>query len=224
MIKRPGCSLLLICSLQSGKRVDNGRKVSATGGYCYKASRPTEEGGTHLTDEPLAAALADLFSNQAVAGFGDGPGMYKTVIERTGKVQTYDAFDGAPYVEEVTNGSVWFLDLSAPQYGLKAYDWILCIEVAEHIPQQYEAIFLSNLVRHARRGIVLSWAGPHQGGLAHVNGRAIEYVADKMRDLGFTHEPEATQLLRGASTYNHLRRNINVFVRLDRKSFREEDI
>ena len=177
-----------------------------------------------MTDKSLAAALANILSNEAVASFGDGAGTYKSLIEGTGKVKMYDAFDGAPYVEEVTNGSVTFLDLSAPQYGLKAYGWIVCIEVAEHIPREYEAIFLSNLVRHARIGIVLSWARPHQAGLSHVNNRPIEYVSEKMRVSGFTLDPQATQLLRTASTYDHLKRNVNVFVRLNRASFREEDV
>ncbi len=129
--------------LQSGKEDARGKKVSPTGGYCYKASRPKESGGRHMTDKSLSVALADILSNEAVASFGDGAGTYKSLIEGTGKVKVYDAFDGAPYVEEVTNGSVKFLDLSAPQYGLKAYGWIVCIEVAEHIPRQYEAVFLS---------------------------------------------------------------------------------
>ncbi len=210
------------CMLQTQQQVPDWKAVSPTGGYCYKAS--TSRGGQHITDETLASALADFFSNQAVAGFGDGPGVYKALIEGTGKVQTYDAFDGTPYAEDVTNGSVKFLDLTAPQYGLKAYDWILCLEVAEHIPRQYEAIFLSNLVRHARNGTVLSWGRPRQGGLAHVNNRPIEYITEKMRDRGFRHDLEATQLLRNACSREHLSRNMNVFVRLDRDSFRGEDI
>ena len=31
--------------------------------------------------------------------------------------------------------------------------------------------FLDNIVRHARIGVVLSWAVPGQGGFHHVNGR-----------------------------------------------------
>ncbi|KAK7004452.1 hypothetical protein BgiMline_005973, partial [Biomphalaria glabrata] len=55
---------------------------------------------------------------------------------------------------------VRFLDLTAPHYGLPIYDWILSIEVAEHIPAKFEEIYLDNLVRHAREGIILSWAVP----------------------------------------------------------------
>ena len=53
-----------------------------------------------------------------------------------------------------------YLDLTLPQYGLPLYDWVISLEVAEHIPAESEAIYLDNIVRHAREGVVLSWAVP----------------------------------------------------------------
>jgi 2-polyprenyl-3-methyl-5-hydroxy-6-metoxy-1,4-benzoquinol methylase len=32
------------------------------------------------------------------------------------------------------------MDLSIPQYGIRQYDWIISLEVAEHIPEKYEAV------------------------------------------------------------------------------------
>jgi hypothetical protein len=29
------------------------------------------------------------------------------------------------------------MDLSIPQYGILQYDWIISLEVAEHIPEKY---------------------------------------------------------------------------------------
>jgi len=55
---------------------------------------------------------------------------------------------------------VSYLDLTLPQYGLPLYDWVISLEVAEHIPAESEAIYLDNIVRHAREGVVLSWAVP----------------------------------------------------------------
>ena len=43
------------------------------------------------------------------------------------------------------------------------------MEVAEHIPSQFEAQFLMNLVQHAKKGILLSWGVPGQQGVGHVN-------------------------------------------------------
>jgi tryptophanyl-tRNA synthetase len=41
------------------------------------------------------------------------------------------------------------MDLSIPQYGIRQYDWIISLEVAEHIPKKYEAVYLDNIFRHA---------------------------------------------------------------------------
>ena len=49
----------------------------------------------------------------------------------------------------VSHGSVRFMDLSIPQYGIRQYDWIISLEVAEHIPEKYEAVYLDIIFRHA---------------------------------------------------------------------------
>ena len=112
----------------------------------------------HKTDERFAKTLSQFLAGYRVGSFGDGPGSYKEIFENLKQVQLYDAFDGAPYSEEKTNGRVKFLDLSVPIYHLNTYDWIVSVEVAEHIPKEFEHIFLDNLVRHAEIGIVLSWS------------------------------------------------------------------
>ena len=55
------------------------------------------------------------------------------------QVASYDAFDGAPFAKETTEGRVEFLDLSVPVYHFNQYDWVLSLEVTEHIPIKYEA-------------------------------------------------------------------------------------
>jgi len=79
--------------------------------------------------------------------FSSLAGQYKKLIDESGQVRRYDAFDGSPYCEQVSEGRVRHLDLSVPQYGLPIYDWIVSLEVAEHIPPQFEAAFLDNLFR-----------------------------------------------------------------------------
>ncbi len=77
-----------------------------------------------------------------------------------------------------------YLDLTLPQYGLPMYDWVISLEVAEHIPAQFEAVYMDNIARHAREGVVLSWARPGQGGYSHVNNRPFEYVVKLFDDMG----------------------------------------
>lgn len=188
-----------------------GTGTSNTGGWCETSSK--EHSGYHVTDKPLVPALAELFKGKYVASFGDGPGRYKQLLLETGKLNGYDAYDGAPFTETTSEGRVVFLDLTLPQYGLPLYDWIISLEVAEHIPNQYESAFISNIVRHAKEGVVLSWAVPGQGGHAHVNNRPLEYVVSLMESFGFKHDKSGSEKLKNAATLPWLKSNTNVYRR-----------
>ena len=56
------------------------------------------------------------------------------------------------------------------------WDWVMSIEVAEHVPRSAEARFVHTILSAQPRGVVLSWALPGQGGFHHVNCQSNEYV------------------------------------------------
>jgi len=60
----------------------------------------------HYTDKRLARALADFFAGWTVVGFGEGIGAYRKFVLSTGKVRTYDAYDGSPFIRNITGGKV----------------------------------------------------------------------------------------------------------------------
>ena len=128
----------------------------------------------------------------------------------------YDSFDGAPYAPETTNNNVNFLDLSVPIYHLDKYDWVISLEVAEHIPEKFENIFIENLVRHSKEGIILSWAAVGQGGHSHVNTRDFPYIKSKMEEKGYMFDEENSAAFKKAATFGWFKNNVNVF---RRKSF-----
>ena len=82
-------------------QVEKQSSISETGGWCNAAVR-----AEHATDERLAGALATLFTGRTVVGLGDGRGEYRKRILRTHKVRKYDAYDGAPYIRNITGGQV----------------------------------------------------------------------------------------------------------------------
>lgn len=127
----------------------------------------------------------------------------------------YDAYDGSPYAPEVGETKVHFLDLSVPQYGLPVYDWVISLEVAEHIPRQFEKSFLDNVARHAYKGVILSWAVPDQGGYSHVNRRTQAYVKAAMLNRGFLVDLEATSKMQRAAQLPWLKENTVVYRRMD---------
>ena len=106
-----------------------------------------------------------------------------------------------------------FLDLTLPQYWLPRYDWVLSLEVLEHIPHQYESIVLDNIVRAAGSGVVLSWAPPGQKGFQHINGRYPAYVEHAMFSRHFVADRPKSLALRQEATLPWFKKNIVVFVR-----------
>lgn len=189
----------------------NKLRVSESGGWCATVSG--ENSREHKTDTKLVPALADFFSGKLVASFGDGPGVYKQMLTETGKLKAYDAYDGAPYSEKTSEGRVDFLDLTLPQYGIPVYDWIISLEVAEHIPAKFESVYIDNIVRHAKEGVILSWAKPGQSGYSHVNNKPFDYVKKLFSNLGFEHDANASDLLKGSASVMWLKENTNVYRR-----------
>ena len=66
----------------------------------------------------------------------------------------------------------------------KRWDWVMSLEVGEHIPKEYEQIFIDNIVKHACKGIILSWAVVGQGGHNHINCQNNDYVIQQMNSRG----------------------------------------
>ena len=154
-----------------------------------------EESYTYYLDKGLARALAALFGRGSVLEFGAGTGCYVAALRRAGYT-SLRAYDGAPGVERLTGGLVQRADLTA-RLSFGPSDWVLCLEVAEHIPRAHEEAFVQNLHAHNRRGIVLSWSN-NEGGNGHVNLRTVEWVAARFGALGYDHDAAATKALRDA--------------------------
>jgi len=108
---------------------------------------------------------------------------------------------------------VKFLDLTLPQYWLPRYDWVLSMEVLEHIGVGYETVVLDNIDRAAGHGAVLSWASPGQAGFHHVNNRPAEYLRKVMQTRGFRLDVPTSQKLRTVAKFPWLKRNLVVFYR-----------
>ena len=130
------------------------------------------------------------------------------------KVKRYDAFDGAPFSEKDSQETVKHMHLTNPQFGLKLSDSVVSIEIAEHIPSKYESIFLDNIFRHAKEGIILSWAVPGQGGLAHVNNKPLRYVFRKMLENNFLVDMTSSNYLQDNCGFQHLKKNVYAYTKI----------
>ena len=77
----------------------------------------------------------------------------------------------------------WF-DLTFPNLSLPVADWVMSLEVGEHVPNVHEATLLRNLHAHNKCGIVLSWAATFNGN-GHVNPHSEFYLSTLLNDLGY---------------------------------------
>ncbi|KAF4656532.1 hypothetical protein FOL47_008889 [Perkinsus chesapeaki] len=126
----------------------------------------------HLDKGLLRTLLRLLPKDSSLCDFGALDGRYATWLNDTGLIKAF-AIDGVRGISELTNGAVTEADLTTSNLKLwTTFDCVLSLEVAEHIPKQYEGVFLDNLGRHAQRCLIISWALPDSLGEGHVNSLA----------------------------------------------------
>ena len=149
----------------------------------------------HRHDPDLSDFLVSFFKDEAdtVADFGCGNGSYLSELHRSGIKCV--GYDGNQETERHTNGLGKSLNL-AKKIDVDVADWILTLEVAEHIPKKYEEVFIDNVHRHNRKGVVISWAVKGQGGYGHFNEQDNDYVKDLFCNLGYTNDMVTEKELR----------------------------
>jgi hypothetical protein len=103
------------------------------------------------------------------------------------------------------------IDLSIPFDLGKKFDWVLCLEVGEHIPKSFEDILLKNLDRHNSKGIILSWATVGQKGYGHINEQSNEYIKNTMQGLGYHNDLKTENIFRRRSSLSWFKNTIMVF-------------
>ena len=125
----------------------------------------------------------------------------------------------APGVAAITGGLVQTADLTT-ELRLGVADWVLCLEVAEHIPRAHEEAFVQNLHAHNRCGVLLSWAccvSGHQ----HVNLRSNAHVIESFEQLGYRYDAARSEAMRRPQARlgapSRLRKRARRSVRLDHR-------
>jgi SAM-dependent methyltransferase len=163
----------------------------------------------HYNDERIANYLNSFLKNKKVVDLGCGLGYYVKYLKNNNI--DIDGYDGNPYTPELTDSLCNVLDLSKEIIFEKKYDWVICLEVGEHIPEQFENIFIQNLHNNNLEGIILSWAVEGQGGDGHVNCKNNEYIKSIFSKLGYTNDIIIENELRNISTLDWFKNTIMVF-------------
>lgn len=116
---------------------------------------------------------------------GCGPGIYvKALIDAGHEVVGVDVDRANPYVK---------MDIFSDEF-LKYvnFDLCMCIEVAEHLPEDRAEDLVKRLI-HTSNTILFSAAVPGQGGYGHINCQPKEYWIDKFNRNNYVLDVEATE-------------------------------
>eukprot|EP00747_Dinoflagellata_sp_TGD_P062101 gnl/TRDRNA2_/TRDRNA2_152824_c1_seq1.p1 gnl/TRDRNA2_/TRDRNA2_152824_c1~~gnl/TRDRNA2_/TRDRNA2_152824_c1_seq1.p1 ORF type:complete len:478 (+),score=90.82 gnl/TRDRNA2_/TRDRNA2_152824_c1_seq1:30-1436(+) len=146
----------------------------------------------------------------SIGDFGAGGGQYSTWLNETGLVQSF-AFDGTAQASEISGGAVQEVNLIEELHLWRKFDWVLCLEVGEHIPSQFTRGLLQNLNNHAVKGLVMSWSNDWEG-IGHVNCLSKEeFVSLVQNETGFVIDHEATEKVSAGCEIDYIARSIAVF-------------
>ena len=130
----------------------------------------------HQHDASLCAALLAFFEAEGastVVDLGCGMGSYVRAFNAASTTGLKaSGYDGNPHTPKLSKGACGVLDLSVLAAVATPCDWVLSLEVGEHLPKEHEAVFLENVHRHNTCGVVLSWAIKGQGGTGRMSPRA----------------------------------------------------
>ena len=166
--------------------------ISSTGGWIGKDLILS-----HAFDESLCNTLVDFFHEEnviSIADFGCGKGQYVKRFISSGFLSY--GFDANPVTEAYTQGQCSVIDLTDTIDLAEKPDWILSLEVGEHIPKEFESAFIQNLTRNAKKGIIISWAIKGQGGYGHFNEQNNKYIKNLLYKFGFINDLKTEKKLR----------------------------
>jgi len=162
----------------------------------------------HAFDLNLANALAAIFKGNTVIDLGCGQGRYVNIFNRKG-IRAVGC-DGNPVTGVLPNCKVH--DLTTP-LNVPAADYVLSLEVGEHIPPHLMQGFINNVHRLNKKGVIISWAIPGQGGDGHFNELPNEDIKAIFKELGYTNTLEKETNLRNAATLWWFKNTLMVFDR-----------
>lgn len=139
----------------------------------------------HAYSEELSAWICEFLKNdkhKVIYDFGCGLGDYLNYLENNGFTKLV-GFEGDPpddrkfyHIEE--------RDLTIP-FELPFKGNVISLEVGEHIPKEYQDIYIDNITINCNKYLITSWAIRNQSGFGHVNCLNNDEIIPEFTKRGF---------------------------------------
>ena len=145
-------------------------KIKKNGSWVVGKNEPG-----HSYEEKMSELIIEIVNKEEpklVYDFGCGYGQYLNNISKLG----IEAVGFEAHPNKTFFGNIKKLDLSIPANLQRSADISISLEVGEHIPIEFEQIFIDNICNNTRKTIILSWAIEGQPGDGHVNCRNNDYI------------------------------------------------
>ena len=142
----------------------------------------------------LAKHIGDILSkDEVVIDFGCGRATLLRYLHDRGFKKLY-GIEGTDF-PAFEYGNISVQDLTQP-FTKDSIGNSVCLEVGEHIPQEYTDQFIKNITQNTNKRLILSWAIPGQAGIGHVNCKHNIWVISRLETMGFKLNVEDTLEIR----------------------------
>jgi hypothetical protein len=188
-------------------------EIKKTGAWDYNNNAHDE---SRYFDRDLTQWIVDFIKKNKVRSlfdFGCSSGYYLRYISEN--TQNMNLIGVEPYISERNNyfDNIASYDLAMP-FFLGKKGSVMCLEVLEHIPQEFESSALDNIENHCDEYLFMSWAVPGQGGHGHFNEKHFVDVIAIFEDRGFQLMVEETNEAKSVAVIPWLKSNFAIFKKI----------
>lgn len=165
-------------------------------------------------DSGLGTALSDFLGSSSVYDIGAGVGQLGVFLQNKKSTVDYLGFDNAIEIQSrwgervplvgdnchIVSEICWINTSSSFQTSLPSRDWVIALEIVQHLTGRLRAQFVYNIAELCTEGVVLSGATPVQNGHGGIIEILHDDIINEMRTNGFKYDIAQSTAFRDSVT------------------------